>query len=74
MYDISDEDIDSVIDRTQLSLGSQPSPLQMQLPVLELLKVGANSYFCVHLCNSLNIKSKLCTCESCAILIFFKTL
>ncbi|KAF3453692.1 hypothetical protein FNV43_RR04133 [Rhamnella rubrinervis] len=38
MYDISDEDIDSVIEPTQLSAGSQPSSLQMQLPVLELLK------------------------------------
>nr|XP_048332077.1 nuclear pore complex protein NUP205 isoform X1 [Ziziphus jujuba var. spinosa] len=38
MYDIGDEDIDSVIDRTQLSAGSHSSPLQMQLPVLELLK------------------------------------
>lgn len=51
MYDIGDEDIDSVIDRTQLSAGSHSSPLQMQLPVLELLKVGAHCcYFHVHWC------------------------
>ncbi|XP_065850095.1 nuclear pore complex protein NUP205 [Euphorbia lathyris] len=34
MYDIQDEDIDNVIDQSQ----TQPSPLEMQLPVLELLK------------------------------------
>ncbi|WCJ29645.1 Nuclear pore complex protein NUP205 [Euphorbia peplus] len=34
MYDIQDEDIDNVIDRPQ----TQQSPLEMQLPVLELLK------------------------------------
>lgn len=34
MYDIKDEDIDSVVDRSQ-----QSAPLQMQLPVIELLKV-----------------------------------
>ncbi|KAM7512709.1 hypothetical protein LguiB_011584 [Lonicera macranthoides] len=33
MYDIKDEDIDSVVDRSQ-----QSAPLQMQLPVIELLK------------------------------------
>ncbi|KAM6580187.1 hypothetical protein CsatA_003961 [Cannabis sativa] len=37
-YDITEEDIDSVIDRTQLSTETQQSSLQMQLPVLELLK------------------------------------
>ncbi|PON88993.1 Nucleoporin [Trema orientale] len=37
-YDISEEDIDSVIDRTQLSTETKPSSLQMQLPMLELLK------------------------------------
>lgn len=43
-YDISEEDVDSIIDGTQLSTETQPSSLQMQLPVLELLKVG--SFFC----------------------------
>ncbi|XVF88378.1 hypothetical protein PTKIN_Ptkin19aG0046000 [Pterospermum kingtungense] len=38
MYDIREEDIDSVVDRSQLSVVAQPSSPQMQLPVLELLK------------------------------------
>lgn len=38
MYDIQEEDIDSVVDRSQLSVVAQPSSPQMQLPVLELLK------------------------------------
>ncbi|PQQ20289.1 nuclear pore complex protein NUP205 [Prunus yedoensis var. nudiflora] len=38
MYDINEEDIDVVTDRSQLSTITQPSPLQMQLPILELLK------------------------------------
>ncbi|KAG8487816.1 hypothetical protein CXB51_018635 [Gossypium anomalum] len=38
MYDIQEQDIDSVIDRSQLSAVTQPSSLQMQLPILELLK------------------------------------
>ncbi|XP_059431871.1 nuclear pore complex protein NUP205 isoform X2 [Corylus avellana] len=38
MYDIKDEDIDSVADLSQFSTSTQQSPLQMQLPVLELLK------------------------------------
>jgi nuclear pore complex protein Nup205 len=41
MYDIKDEDIDSVADLSQFSTSTQQSPLQMQLPVLELLKVCA---------------------------------
>jgi hypothetical protein len=44
MYDIKDEDIDSVADLSQFSTPTQQSPLQMQLPVLELLKVCA--YYC----------------------------
>lgn len=39
MYDIKDEDIDNVADLSQISTPTQQSPLQMQLPVLELLKV-----------------------------------
>ncbi|TYG60131.1 hypothetical protein ES288_D07G043800v1 [Gossypium darwinii] len=38
MYDIQEQDLDSVIDRSQLSAVTQPSSLQMQLPILELLK------------------------------------
>ncbi|XP_030954556.1 nuclear pore complex protein NUP205 isoform X1 [Quercus lobata] len=38
MYDIKDEDIDIVADLSQFSTPTQQSPLQMQLPVLELLK------------------------------------
>ncbi|KAK9947570.1 hypothetical protein M0R45_003188 [Rubus argutus] len=38
LYDINEEDIDGVIDHSQLSTITQPSPLQMQLPILELLK------------------------------------
>ncbi|KAJ6362639.1 hypothetical protein OIU78_002943 [Salix suchowensis] len=38
MYEIEDEDVDSVVDRSQLSAVTQPSSLQTQLPVLELLK------------------------------------
>lgn len=37
MYDIKDEDIDVVVTQTQL-LAQQSTPLQMQLPVIELLK------------------------------------
>lgn len=52
MYDVGDEDIDSVIDRAQLSAGSQTSSRQMELPVLELLKVGAYScYFHIYWCE-----------------------
>lgn len=39
MYEIEDEDVDSVVDHSQLSTVTQPSSLQMQLPALELLKV-----------------------------------
>ncbi|GAV68345.1 DUF3414 domain-containing protein [Cephalotus follicularis] len=38
MYDIQEEDIESAVDQSQLSIVTQQSPLQMQLPVLELLK------------------------------------
>ncbi|CAK7343274.1 unnamed protein product [Dovyalis caffra] len=38
MYEIEDEDIDSVVEQSQLSTVTQSSSLQMQLPVLELLK------------------------------------
>ena len=39
MYDIKDEDIDLVASQSQLS-APQSTPLQMQLPVIELLKVS----------------------------------
>ncbi|XAR66900.1 hypothetical protein NMG60_11013275 [Bertholletia excelsa] len=38
MYDINDEDVDSVERQAQLSAVTQSAPLQMQLPVIELLK------------------------------------
>lgn len=45
MYDIKEEDMDIVIDRSQSSMESQSSSLQTQLPVLELLKVRV-CYYC----------------------------
>lgn len=39
MYDIKDEDIDIVVNHSQL-VAPQSTPLQMQLPVIELLKVS----------------------------------
>lgn len=36
MYDTTDEDIDNGADQ---SAGSQSTPLQMQIPIVELLKV-----------------------------------
>lgn len=39
MYDIADEDIDSVADRS----GSQSAAVRMQLPIIELLKVYCSS-------------------------------
>lgn len=43
MYSIRDEDIDSVVDQSQLSEAGQSTPLQMQLqmqlPLIELMKV-----------------------------------
>ena len=39
MYDIKDEDIDLVASQSQLS-APQSTPLQMQLPVIELFKVS----------------------------------
>lgn len=47
MYEIEDEDVDSVVDRSQLSAVTQPSSLQTQLPVLELLKVCVSLLFCL---------------------------
>ncbi|KAJ7956691.1 Nuclear pore complex protein [Quillaja saponaria] len=38
MYEIKDEDIESVVDQSRLSIVKESSPLQLQLPVLELLK------------------------------------
>ena len=45
MYDINEEDVDVVIDRSQSSMDTQSSSLQTQLPVLELLKVCI-CYYC----------------------------
>ncbi|KAG6771823.1 hypothetical protein POTOM_023215 [Populus tomentosa] len=47
MYEIEDEDIDSFVDLSQLSTVTQPSSLQMQLPVLELLKVCVPLLVCL---------------------------
>ncbi|KAF7814524.1 nuclear pore complex protein NUP205 [Senna tora] len=38
MYDVKDEDIEGVVDQSRLLTAKESSPLQMQLPVLELLK------------------------------------
>lgn len=46
MYDIRDGDIDNAGDQPQLLAVAQSAPLQMQLPVVELLKVC----FCVCVC------------------------
>lgn len=47
MYDIQEQDIDSVIDRSQLSAVTQPFSVQMQLPILELLKVCCMTFSCL---------------------------
>ena len=41
MYDINDEDIEGVVDQSRLLTAKETSTLQMQLPILELLKVRA---------------------------------
>lgn len=41
MYDIKDEDYEGVVDQSRLSTTKESSPLQTQLPVLELMKVCA---------------------------------
>ncbi|XP_077210823.1 nuclear pore complex protein (DUF3414) isoform X2 [Tasmannia lanceolata] len=38
MYDIRDEDVDSVVDQSQPSTMAHSAPLEMQLPILELVK------------------------------------
>ncbi|MED6205982.1 hypothetical protein PIB30_022723 [Stylosanthes scabra] len=38
MYDIKEEDFDGVVDQSRLSTAKETSPIQFQLPVLELLK------------------------------------
>ena len=50
LYDISEEDIDGVIDQSQLSTVAQSS-LQMQLPILELLKVRVYHVHAIKLCK-----------------------
>ncbi|KAL6992052.1 hypothetical protein U1Q18_010163 [Sarracenia purpurea var. burkii] len=39
MYDVEEEDVNSVVDQSQLSAVAQSTPLQRQLPVVELLGV-----------------------------------
>lgn len=46
MYDIKDEDIDSLFDQSQLSAVAQSAQLQMQLPVVELMKVCGCYFYC----------------------------
>ena len=41
MYDIKEEDFEGVVDQSRLSTTKETSPIQSQLPVLELLKVCA---------------------------------
>jgi len=41
MYGIKDEDYEGVVDQSRLTATKESSPLQTQLPVLELLKVCA---------------------------------
>ena len=50
MYDIRDGDIDNAGDQPQLSAVAQSAPLQMQLPVVELLKVCSCVCVCVCVC------------------------
>ncbi|OIV97223.1 hypothetical protein TanjilG_02931 [Lupinus angustifolius] len=38
MYDVKDEDFEGIVDQSRLSTMKESSPLQTQLPVLELLK------------------------------------
>jgi len=45
MYEVKDEDIVSVIEKSSLAVVTQPASLQTQLPVLEPLKVCASFYF-----------------------------
>lgn len=61
MYDIRDEDIDSIADHSRLSDVGQSAPLQMQLPVIELMKVFTFFQFIdVHFSSS----SCCCSCAS----------
>lgn len=39
MYDIGEEDIEIVTDQPTLSVVAKPSMINMQLPVIELMKV-----------------------------------
>lgn len=39
MYDVKEEDYEGVVDQSRISTTKESSPLQSQLPVLELLKV-----------------------------------
>lgn len=45
MYEVKDDDIVSVIEKSSLAVVTQPASLQTQLPVLELLKVCASFSF-----------------------------
>lgn len=62
MYDIQDEDTDSVVDQSQLSTATQLSSVQMQLPILELLKVSIchHMLICSLIVKRLNSEACLC--------------
>lgn len=60
MYDVKDDDVDTVADLSQFSTPTLQSPLQMQLPILELLKVcycDCCLFVCCH--YRLNFKAAL---------------
>lgn len=39
MYDIGEEDSDALADQSQLSVAGQSSLVQLQLPIVEIMKV-----------------------------------
>lgn len=39
LYDVVDEDVDNIIDQSQPSAVAESASFQMQLPIIELLKV-----------------------------------
>lgn len=70
LYDINEEDIDGVIDHSQLSTITQPSPLQMQLPILELLKVCVYNVL-LFICATHSISNPAYACAVVCIVFFF---
>jgi hypothetical protein len=72
LYDINEEDIDGVIDHSQLSTITQPSPLQMQLPILELLKVCVYNVL-LFICATHSISNPAYACAVVCIVFFSNT-